>query len=164
MRAFSVLRNRGALLRLTFVTVMCVWPLALQNDYALSVMTMAGIYAVLAIGLGLLLGQAGQISLGHAAFFGIGAFTSAILTTKVNVPPILALFAGAMLAGLVAYVIGRPILRLKTYFLALATMGLGEIFAVFARETRWLTGGQVGIVAIPWLDIGGFTFDDYLKQ
>ncbi len=164
MQAVSGLRSRASLPRLAFTIVMILWPMLLRNDYALSVMVFAGLYAMLALGLGLLLGQAGQISLGHAAFFGIGAYTSALLTTRLDAPPILALAAGGVLAGIVAYVVGRPVLRLKTYFLALATLGLGEIFAVCARETGWLTGGQVGVVGIPWLEVGGFAVDDYFKQ
>ena len=152
------------MLKFAVVIVMLAWPILVNSDYVLSLMVMAGLYATLSLGLGLVLGQAGQISLGNAAFFGIGAYTSAILTTKLHVPALLALVAGAILAGIVAYIVGRPILRLKHYFLALATLGLGEIFVVFARETRWLTGGQMGIVGISWFDIGGFTFDNYLKQ
>ncbi len=164
MRKFTQMLNKKVLIRVAFVLVMLVWPILLNSAFALSVMSMAGLYATMALGLGLLLGQAGQISLGHAAFFGIGAYTSAILTTKLNVPPILAIVVGAALAGLFAYIVGRPILRLKSYFLALATMGLGEIFVVFARESKSLTGGQVGIVGIPYFQIGSFAFDDYQKQ
>ena len=164
MLNLPVPRDRGSVARLAFVVAIIGCPLLTSNDYWLSVMVMAGLYATLALGLGLLLGQAGQISLGHAAFFGIGAYTSALLTTRLDAPPALALLAGTVLSGVVAYVVGRPVLRLTTYFLALATLGLGTMFAVLVRETTWLTGGPVGIVAIPWLEVGGFAVDSYLKQ
>ncbi len=156
--------NRAGLLRVVFILLMFVWPLALRNDYAVSVMVMAGLYATLTVGLGLLLGQAGQISFGHAAFFGLGAYTNAILTTKYNLPPLVAIVVGAVGAGLVAYIVGRPVLRLRFYFLALATIGLGMIFVAVVRELRGLTSGTWGMAGIPWLGVGGFVFDSYLKQ
>jgi branched-chain amino acid transport system permease protein len=125
---------------------------------------LAGIYATLALGLSLFMGYAGQISLGHAAFFGIGAYTTAILTTRFAFPTFLAFWASALSASVIAYLIGRPILKLKGYFLALATLGFGEIFLVIVRESTDLTGGVIGIFSIPFFSIMGFTFDTYLKQ
>jgi branched-chain amino acid transport system permease protein len=159
-----MVRHRSNLIRLLFLLAMIVWPFIIRDDYAVSVMVMAGLYATLTLGLGLLLGQAGQISFGHGAFFGLGAYVSALLTTKLGVPPLLSISAGAIGAGFVAYVVGRPVLRLRFYFLALATMGLGTIFVVIAKEMRWLTGGTWGVTAIPWFGIAGFEADDYLKQ
>jgi branched-chain amino acid transport system permease protein len=127
-------------------------------------MVLAGIYAILALGLSLFMGYAGQISLGHAAFFGIGAYTTAILTTRYGLPTFLAFGASAVSAVVIAYLIGRPILKLKGYFLALATLGFGEIFLVIVRESTDLTGGVIGIFGIPWFSVMGFSFDTYLKQ
>jgi len=127
-------------------------------------MVLAGIYAILALGLSLFMGYAGQISLGHAAFFGIGAYTTAILTTRYGLPTFMAFGASAVSAVVIAYLIGRPILKLKGYFLALATLGFGEIFLVIVRESTDLTGGVIGIFGIPWFSVMGFSFDTYLKQ
>ncbi|OGP52741.1 MAG: hypothetical protein A2Y65_07220 [Deltaproteobacteria bacterium RBG_13_52_11] len=135
-----------------------IWP------DSLFLMVLAGIYAILSLGLSLFLGYAGQISLGHAAFFGIGAYTTAILTTRYGVPPLGAFWASAVAAAAFAYLIGKPILKLKGYFLALATLGFGEIFLVIVRESRSLTGGVSGIFGVPWFSLAGFTFDTYLKQ
>jgi branched-chain amino acid transport system permease protein len=135
-----------------------IWP------HSLFLMVLAGIYAILALGLSLFLGYAGQISLGHAAFFGIGAYTTAILTTRYAFPTFGAFWASAVVAAAFAYLIGKPILKLKGYFLALATLGFGEIFLVIVRESRSLTGGVSGIFGIPWFSVAGFTFDTYLKQ
>ncbi len=139
-------------------------PLIIRDPHFHHLMVLAGIYAILALGLSLFLGYAGQISLGHAAFFGIGAYTTAILTTRFSVPTLGAFWAAAAAAAAAAYLIGRPILKLKGYFLALATLGFGEIFLVIVRESRSFTGGVIGIFGIPWFSLAGFTFDTYLKQ
>ncbi len=137
-----------------------IWP----SPHLHYVMILAGINAILALGLSLFLGYTGQISLGHAAFFGTGAYTAAILTTRYGFPPLVAFWASAGAAAVLAYLIGRPILKLKGYFLALATLGFGEIFLVVVREAQGLTGGVIGIFGVPWFSVAGFSFDTYLKQ
>jgi branched-chain amino acid transport system permease protein len=145
-----------------YVGVLILLPLIWPGS--LFLLGLAGIYAMVALGLSLFLGYAGQISLGHAAFFGIGAYTFAILTTRSGVAPVGALGAAVVAAAACAYLVGKPILKLKGYFLALATLGFGEIFLVIVRETRDLTGGVSGIFGVPWFTVAGFTFDTYLKQ
>ena len=139
-------------------------PLMWSDTHFHHLMVLAGINAILALGLSLFLGYAGQISLGHAAFFGTGAYTTAILTTRYAFPTLAAFWASALAAAALAYLIGRPILKLKGYFLALATLGFGEIFLVIVREAHNLTGGVIGIFGIPWFSLAGFSFDSYLKQ
>ncbi len=146
-----------------YLGALVLLPLILA-DPLIYLMALAGIYAILALGLSLFLGYAGQISLGHAAFFGIGAYTTAILTTRYAVPTVGAFWASAFVAAAFAYLIGKPILKLKGYFLALATLGFGEIFLVIVKESRGLTGGVSGIFGIPWFSVAGFAFDTYLKQ
>ncbi|MDI7259669.1 MAG: branched-chain amino acid ABC transporter permease [Thermodesulfobacteriota bacterium] len=126
-------------------------------------MSLIAIYSIISLGMSLLLGYAGQISLGHAAFFGIGAYTSAILTVIYGWPTTAALFASVIITALIAYLIGKPILKLRSYFLALATLGFGEIFFIFAAETKSLTRGWVGIGGIPWFSIFGFEFDNNIR-
>jgi branched-chain amino acid transport system permease protein len=147
---------------LFFLAVLMLLPIVWPKS--LFLMTLAGIYAIVALGLSLFLGYAGQISLGHAAFFGIGAYTFAILTTRSGVPSLGALGAAAATAAASAYLIGKPILKLKGYFLALATLGFGEIFLVVVREARDLTGGVSGIFGVPWFSVAGFAFNTYLRQ
>ena len=149
---------------LFYFGAICLAPLIWSDPHFHHLMVLAGIYAILALGLSLFMGYAGQISLGHAAFFGIGAYTTAILTTRYSVPIFLAFWASAFSAAMIAYFIGRPILKLKGYFLALATLGFGEIFLVILRESTDLTGGVIGIFGIPWFSVLGFSFDTYLKQ
>src|SRR3989304_7343125 len=147
-----------------YLAAICLAPLIWSDSHFHHLMVLAGIYAILALGLSLFMGYAGQISLGHAAFFGIGAYTTAILTTRYAVPTFLAFWASALSAALIAHLIGRPILKLKGYFLALATLGFGEIFLVIVRESTNLTGGVIGIFDIPYFSLAGFIFDTYLKQ
>src|SRR4030065_1739528 len=139
-------------------------PLIWSDTHFHHLMVLAGIYAILALGLSLFVGLACAISWGHSAFFGIGAYTTAILTTRYGFPPFLAFWISPFVAALAAYLIGRPILKLKGYFLAIATLGFGEIFQVIVRESTVLTGGVIGIFDIPFFSIGGFSFDTYLKQ
>ena len=149
---------------LFYLGAICLAPLIWSDPHFLHLMVLAAIYAILALGLCLFMGYAGQISLGHAAFFGIGAYTTAILTTRYDFPPFMAFWASALSAGLFSYFIGRPILKLKGYFLALGTLGFGEIFLVIVRESTDLTGGVIGIFGIPRFSAMGFSFDTYLKQ
>ncbi len=149
---------------LLYLLLILLAPLVWSDSHFHHLMVLAGIYAILALGLSLFMGYAGQISLGHAAFFGIGAYTTAILSTRYSVPTFLAFWFSALSAAIVAYFIGKPILKLKGYFLALATLGFGEIFLVIVRESTNVTGGVIGIFDIPWFSIMGFSFDTYLKQ
>jgi branched-chain amino acid transport system permease protein len=149
---------------LWYLGAVLLLPLIWSDPHFHHLMVFAGIYAILALGLSLFLGYAGQISLGHAAFFGIGAYTTAILTTRYAFPPFVAFWASAVTAAIAAFLIGKPILKLKGYFLALATLGFGEIFLVIVRESTDLTGGVIGIFGIPWFSLFGFSFDTYLKQ
>jgi len=126
-----------------------------------------GILTIVVVGLNLLMGYAGQISLGHAAFYGMGAYISAIMTTLAYrhnlLPgiatswwwPWLAMIAGMGATGGFAYGIGRPILRLRGNYLAMATLGLGIVMFTLFRELDFLTGGNDGIPGIPRLQVGG---------
>jgi branched-chain amino acid transport system permease protein len=139
-----------------FALFMAPLPFFISN-YEAKILVFAGINAILAMGLCLLMGYAGQISLGHAAFFGVGAYTSAILTTKYGMSIWLGFFAAIVLSALVALIIGIPSLRLKGHYLAMATLGFGEIMSVLFTETDSLTNGPEGIVSIPPISIGKFT-------
>jgi branched-chain amino acid transport system permease protein len=130
----------------------------------LNIMVLAGIYACVTIGLNLLVGYAGQISLGHAAFFGVGAYTTAILCTRISwFPTWLGIILGGVLAGIVGWLVGVPVLKLKGHYLAMATLGLGEIAFILFVQLEGLTGGTVGILDIPTLSILGIEFDTDFK-
>lgn len=125
--------------------VILVLPLLFPSAYYYRVGALVFIFALAAVGLNLLMGFAGQVSLGHAGFLGIGAYTVAIGAAQYGLPPWLCVIAGALLSGLVAFVVGRPILRLHGHYLAVATLGFGLLIAiVLANEAGW-TGGPDGM-------------------
>jgi branched-chain amino acid transport system permease protein len=132
-------------------------------DHYTDIMVFVGIYCLITIGLSLLMGYAGQISIGHAAFFGIGAYTSAILTTRFDLNPWLAMLVGVAVVAAVAILVGAPSLKLKGHYLAMATLAFGIIvFIVFNEEIEW-TGGPDGMSGIPGLSLFGFAFDTVEK-
>ncbi len=137
------------------VLVILLMPFTFPNSFYFDVAINVGIAAIVCIGLNLLIGYAGQISLGHAGFFGIGAYASAILTTTHGWPPLLALLAGILLSGGIAFVVARPILALKGHYLAMATLGLGIIISIVLAQEVDLTGGPDGMPVDP-LTVFGF--------
>jgi branched-chain amino acid transport system permease protein len=128
----------------------------LDNDYYYTLINFVGIHTLLVVGLNLLMGYGGQISLGHAAFFGLGAYTSGILTATYGANPWLALLAGLAVSGGAAFLIGVPALKLRGYYLAMATLGFGIIIYIILNEATALTGGPSGLVGIPALSLAGF--------
>lgn len=130
-----------------------------DNDYHLQLLTFIGINTLLALGLNMLMGYAGQVSLGHGAFYGIGAYTTAVLTATYGLSPWLALPCALSLAMLVALVVGLPTLRLSGYYLGMGTLGFGMIAFVVFREWTGLTGGASGFIGIPPIEIGPVMLD-----
>jgi branched-chain amino acid transport system permease protein len=147
-RALALVRHRHGGLAL-MALIVALLPLALPNRYFYDVAILIGLNAIVCVGLNLLIGFAGQISLGHAGFFGLGAYASAILSTKYGWPSTVALTAAAALVGVLALAVGRPILRLRGHYLAMATLGLGIIIAVVVATEERLTGGPDGMSVAP---------------
>ena len=140
---------------LVFAVVVMTIPAYLSDTYYLSVLAFMATRFMMALGLSLLLGQAGQISLGQAAFVGIGAYGAAILTTRLGLNPWLAMLIAAVLSATIAGLVGIPTLRLKGYYLAMATLGVNEIIYILLVQLKGLTNGTDGITGIPSLAIGG---------
>ena len=115
--------------------------------YEISLATVIGINIILALGLNMISGFCGQISLGHAAFYGVGAYTAALLA-KAGTPLPLAIFAGMIAAGIVGLIVGLASLRVRHDFLAITTMGVGFLFLGIVRQQEIL-GGELGISGIP---------------
>lgn len=149
---------------LIFLVAVVVAPLPLSGSYLTNVLVFVGINSILALGLNLLLGYAGQISLGQAAFFGLGAYGSGVLTTLYSMNPWVAMLLVAVCVAAFAFAIGFPVLKLKGHYLAMATLGVGVIANIAFNETVDLTGGPSGLSGIPNLTIGGITFDSDLKN
>ncbi len=139
------LANSPYTIVLLLALLVVLLPLVLHSTFYLRVVTLVFIFSLVVIGLNLLMGFAGQVSLGHAGFFGIGAYAVAVGPASLGLPSWLALSGGAALAGLIAFIIGRPILRLRGHYLAVATLGMGLLVAmVFNNEATW-TGGPDGM-------------------
>src|SRR5256886_13003376 len=127
--------------------IVVLLPLLFSSAYYYRVAALVFMFALASIGLNLLMGFAGQVSLGHAGFMGIGAYAVAIGPTHLGVASWLSFVIGAALSALVAFVVGRPILRLKGHYLAVATLGFGLLLAiVFTNEARF-TGGPDAMAA-----------------
>jgi len=131
--------------------VIAALPLALANNYAYEVAILVGLNAIVCVGLNLLIGYAGQISLGHAGFVGLGAYGSAILAARYGWPPLVSLPVAVAAAGLIAWAIGRPLLRLQSHALAMATLGFGVIVSIVLSTEDRVTGGPDGMAVPPLL-------------
>jgi branched-chain amino acid transport system permease protein len=146
-----------------FAAIIIGLPMAVRSPYYVGVLVFVGIYALITVSLCLVLGYAGQISLGHAAFYGIGAYASGLLTTRWHMSPWLALVCAMAITGVMAYVIGRPVLKLRGHYLAMATLGFGEIVYIFFNAEVGLTGGPSGFGQIPRLAVGTFSFNNDIR-
>ena len=131
-------------------------PLVVTDRYLLRIFTLVGINLILVTGLSLLFGYTGQVSLGHAAFAGLGAYGSAYVLLA-GWPWPVALTCGVALASLGGLLLAMPSLRLKGHYLAMATLGFGEIMFVFFDNAEGFTGGSDGLQGIPPASIGGLT-------
>jgi branched-chain amino acid transport system permease protein len=120
----------------------------IMGIYEISLATVVGINIILALGLNMISGFCGQISLGHAAFYGVGAYTSALLA-KAGIPFPLAIAAGMISAGMVGLIVGLASLRVRHDFLAITTMGVGFLFLGIVRQQEIILGGELGISGIP---------------
>ncbi len=121
--------------------------------FTMGTAVLMGIMAIATLGLTILMGYAGQISIGQAAFFGIGAFSSAVLTTKAGMAPVLALLIGIAISAALAWVVGLAIFRVSGHYLALATIAFGLVLGFLARQLD-ITGGASGIFGVPRLAVG----------
>lgn len=140
---------------LLVAVIVAALPHIVVSTFYLRIAALVFIFSLAVLGINLLMGFAGQVSLGHAGFFGIGAYAVAVLPTHFNIPSWIALIGGVVVAGLLAFVIGRPILKLKGHYLAVATLGMGILIAmVFTNEARF-TGGPDGM-AVPRLVLFGW--------
>jgi branched-chain amino acid transport system permease protein len=127
--------------------------------YILYLVSLALIYAIVAIGLGILVGHTGQISLGHAGFFAIGAYASALLTLRLGLPFVVALLIAGAVSAAIGFLLGLPALRLSGPYLAVATLGFGLAVPQLVVWQRSWTGGSSGLHGLPLasLPLGAFT-------
>ncbi|MGF2736516.1 branched-chain amino acid ABC transporter permease [Marinobacter sp. DUT-1] len=156
--------NRFMQMRLRDLIILAVilfaLPLFLNNPFHYDLATQMAIIAATVVGLNLLVGFAGQISLGHAGFFGLGAYFTGIMTSNYGWSSVPALVVGAILVGIVAWIVGRPILRLKGHYLSMATLAVGFIIAIILNNERALTGGPDGM-PVPAFTVFGWELSPF---
>ncbi len=133
-------------------------PIIHNQSYFIHIVSLALIAAISALGMQLLMGYSGQLSMGQAAFFGLGAYTSGILTKFYAVPFVIALCAAGCIAGLSSLIL-VPITRLRGIYLAVATLGFTIIIHLVLLNEEWLTGGSFGLLGIPWPSFGRFVLN-----
>jgi len=138
------------------VAAICFAPY-LFSEYWLSLLIQIGIYGIAALGLNVLVGFTGQISIGHAAFFLFGAFSSAYLSTRIGVPAFFAIPLAGLATALVGLIFGLPAARLKGLYLAIATLAAQYILLDFFARAEWFSGGSVPAMAEPF-SIFGYVF------
>ncbi len=143
----------------TLAVFIVVAPLLLGESYFFDTVNIIGIYSIAVIGLNLILGYTGLISLGHSAFFGLGAYLSAYIAKNTDIPVLLALLIACILVALFAFLVSFPLLRLSGYFLALGTLGVCVIVYTLINGSNAITGGPNGMTGIPALSAGGYEFD-----
>jgi len=160
----SSIVNRQSSIRRTLwlsgALLVCLFPIIDPNPYHVDVLTSAGLYALLALGLNIVVGFTGLLHLGYAAFFAIGAYTYALLNLHAGLAFWLGLAPAAIVAGVFGVVLGIPAIRVRGDYLAIVTLGFGEIVRiVFTNLEQW-TGGPNGLLGIAhptlWIPGGGW--------
>lgn len=146
------------------VIVVAASPLVLDNPYYLTAMIFFGINALLATGLNWIVGHTGLVSLGQAGFYGLGAYTSAILAVRGHVPAVFATLAALGATALVAWAIAVAAVRLRGHDLAMATLGFGVILQICFEQMDFLTAGPKGLAGIPYYHFGSWAFDTDLRS
>ncbi len=154
--------SQKTFLLVLFLVVMVVG-LFIKNPFILNMLSLAALSVIVVIGLNLLLGFAGQISLGHAGFVALGAYISSILAIRLNINPWLSILIAVLVSSAFGALIGYPTLKLKSHYLAMATLAIGEIIHSIANNYVDLTGGPQGLSGMPMLSIFGFMLDNETK-
>lgn len=154
-------RTKSMSLVLLLIIFFSAFPYMGWSDYVIRVAIMLMLYTIAALGLNLISGEAGQVSMGQAGFFAVGAYASALLSMKLNIPVILSMLLAAIIAGIVACILGILVLRLSGGYLAVITLALSEAIRLIIVNWSSLTNGNVGLVAIPRPVLGPIDFQGY---
>lgn len=161
-RSVPVIRfagRRGLLIVATMGLAILIAPLALRGTGLTAALVIAGVFVIAVLGLDLLMGYAGQVSLGHAAFMGIGGYTSAILVIRVHAEPVVAIAAGLAVTLAVALVVSAVTARLRGVYMALATLAVGLLVDSLLIGLPDLTGGPSGLTGIPPFSVAGVAIE-----
>ena len=153
-------RIKSLLVPAVLVVVVLLLPRFITSSYWLNLINLAMSFSIACLGLNIVLGYTGQLSLAQAAFWGVGAYTSAILTTQLGLPVWAGMFAAFFVAALCGVLLGIPTLKLSGHYLAMATIGFGIIVQLILVNEIWLTNGSDGITKIPSPWIGSLELKD----
>ena len=149
--------------QILFLTgVLIIVPFFFPNEFYYEIAILALLNALICIGLNLLMGYAGQVSLGHGAFAGLGAYISVVLSSNYELTPLLSIFIAIMIMGVLAFIISKPILKLKGHYLAMATLGIGIIINIVLEVEEEITGGSDGM-SVDSLSVFGYEFNDSIS-
>jgi branched-chain amino acid transport system permease protein len=130
-----------------------------HNIYYLRLFNLMVIYSFFALGLNILTGFTGITSFGHAGFFAVGAYGTALLSLRFGIPSLLAVLLSSFMTAIVGFVIGLPVIRISGIYLAMVTLGFAEFIKLLAINWEAITGGPLGISNIPFLSILGYSFE-----
>ncbi|CAH0120011.1 hypothetical protein PAE9249_02520 [Paenibacillus sp. CECT 9249] len=142
--------NRKKIAAIALIALLLLFPLVVNDIYIQRIAVISCIFAILSLGLGVLVGQVKLVSAGHAGFFGIGAYTSALLTTRADLPFLVGLIGAILITALVGFLFSIPVLRLKGHYLAMATLAFGIVVQMVLLNWETLTNGPNGIPGIPF--------------
>ena len=143
------------LVALILLVLGILFPLLVSDQYVIRIINMTFIYIILSMSLNLITGVTGQFHLGHAAFYGVGAYIAALLSVKLHVSFLLAFIAGGIGAGFIGLLIGLPTIRLRDIYLTVTTLGFGEIVRLILLNWVSVTRGPMGIPGIPYPEFFG---------
>ena len=155
----QVPKDKNRLAWIVVAAVLIIMPVVLGKGYYLNVMNFIGIYTIVAVGLCLLVGYGGQLSISHSAFFAIGAYSSAVLCVRLHLHPLLTIAISQVISAVAAWGIGAVVLRLKGHYLAIATLSFTVIVETVIKEMTKVTGGLNGLPGIPAISVRHFAID-----
>lgn len=156
--------NSSNLIKIIVIAaIIIIIPILTPNMYIMQIINMIGIYMILGTGINVLTGYTGQLSLGQAAFFGVGAYTTALLNTRAGMPFLVCLIGSMLMTAVFGVVLAIPALKVKGSYLALLTMGFGEVVRIVMINWVPVTNGTSGILGIQSPSIFGFHFDTLKK-
>lgn len=157
------MKNRSGIIKLGLLAVafivLIAFPLVAPNRYVVHIVNMAGLYILISLGLNLAMGYCGQINLALGAFWGVGAYSAALLSTRFGMPIWVNMPVGMILSGIVGGLIALPMLKVRSHYLALVTIGLAETINIIIVNETWLTEGPMGISGIAMPNLFGIAID-----
>jgi branched-chain amino acid transport system permease protein len=157
------MKNQSTIIKAVLLGVgmlaLLAFPLVAPNRYVVHIVNMAGIWVLMSLGLNLCMGYCGQINLALGAFWAVGAYSAALLNTRLGMPIWVNMPVGMVLAGVTGALIALPMLKVKSHYLALVTIGLAETINIILVNETWLTEGPLGISGIQMPNLFGIAFD-----